>query len=73
MGLLKDDKEYIGAIIEMSNWSTGSFMRRMFASLMVSGQMSRPKVGWSKTLEHMTEDILHIQRTVLGAPGMLVL
>jgi len=42
-GLLEDDKEFIDAINEASHWGSGTFMRRLFATLMVSGQFSRPE------------------------------
>jgi len=35
--LLEDDKEYIDAINEASRWGSRSFMRRLFATLMVLG------------------------------------
>jgi len=44
MGLLDDDREYIDAITKASMWGTGTFLRKMFAIIMLSGQLSRPEV-----------------------------
>jgi len=70
LGLLEDDTEYINAINEAGHWSSGTFMRKLFAALMVSGQLTRPEVVWNKTLETLIDDILYIQRQVLGAPPL---
>lgn len=69
MGLLDDDREYIDAITEASMWGTGTFLRRMFAVCLLSGHVSRPEVVWNTTSPNLVDDILHIQRTLLGAQG----
>lgn len=42
LGLLKDDKEFIDAIIEASYWGTGTFLRHLFVALLVRKQITRP-------------------------------
>jgi hypothetical protein len=69
-GLLDDDKEYIDAIKETSHWGSGTFLRRMFSTLMVSDQLTRPEIVWKSTLHLLIDDILHRQRRLLGAPGI---
>ncbi|CAA0822379.1 Unknown protein, partial [Striga hermonthica] len=40
-GLLDDDREYIDGITEACHWASADSLRRMFASLLVSGSISR--------------------------------
>ncbi|KAL7155177.1 hypothetical protein ABFS83_03G058200 [Erythranthe nasuta] len=60
-----DDKEYIDGIGEASEWGTGNFLRRMFTILLLSNQISRPEVVWNATWHHLSDDILHRQRSIL--------
>ncbi|XP_058784626.1 uncharacterized protein LOC131659455 [Vicia villosa] len=66
LGLLDDDKEFVDAIMEASHWGTGSFLRSLFATLLVSNQISRPDFVWNKTWEYLSDDILHRQRQLLS-------
>ena len=50
-GLLEDDKEFIDAIVEASLWGTGTFLRHLFVTLLVSKQISRPDTVWNSTWE----------------------
>ncbi|OIT07740.1 hypothetical protein A4A49_62867, partial [Nicotiana attenuata] len=65
LGLLDDDKEYVDAIIEASNWGMPSYLRQLFAMLLLSNSMSRPKSVWQATWNLLSEDILHAERTIL--------
>lgn len=69
MGLLDDDKEYIHAIIEASHWGTGDCLRKLFASLLMSNQISRPEFVWDATWKYLCDDILHRQRLLLPFQG----
>jgi len=42
---------------------------KIVCNALVSGQLSRPEVVWNKTFENLIDDILNIQRQVLGALG----
>lgn len=64
MGLLDDDKEFIDATIEASLWGTCTYLRRLFAILMISDHLARPEVVWNSTLTNLIDDILHRQRQV---------
>lgn len=72
MGLVADDKEYINAITEASHWGTGNYLRRLFATLLLSGQISRPEVVWNATWTNLSDDILHRQRLILQFPGSTI-
>ncbi|XP_074297899.1 uncharacterized protein LOC141628690 [Silene latifolia] len=64
-GLLSDDKEYIDAIIEASDWGSGVYLRHLFATLLMVGNVAKPKLVWEKTWRHLTDDILYRRRLTL--------
>ncbi|KAL6503111.1 hypothetical protein OROHE_023740 [Orobanche hederae] len=66
LGLLDDDKEYIDGIIEASFWGSPHFLRKLFASLLLSGSVSRPEHVWENTWKVLADDILPRQRSLLG-------
>ncbi|KAL6576859.1 hypothetical protein OROMI_011135 [Orobanche minor] len=65
-GLLDDDKEYIDGIIEASFWGSPYFLRKLFASLLLSGSVSRPEHVWENTWKVLADDILPRQSSLLG-------
>lgn len=69
LGLLEDDQEYIDAIIEASQWANGRYMRRLFASLLMSESLSRPNHVWLNTWNQLSDDVLYMQRRILQRPG----
>ncbi|XP_018462957.1 uncharacterized protein LOC108834093 [Raphanus sativus] len=69
LGLLDDDKEYIEAIKEASQWGSGVYLRRLFAYLLASESLSQPAHVWSETWHLLSDDILHMQRAILQRPG----
>lgn len=69
MGLLDDEKEYIDGIIEASHWGTAYFLRKLFTTLLVANQLSQPELVWTKTWEHLTDDILHREKSYLQLHG----
>ncbi|XP_031126425.1 uncharacterized protein LOC116028721 [Ipomoea triloba] len=64
-GLLDDDKEYIDAINEASQWSTAKAMRRLFVILLTSNLVSRPENVWNAVWHHLAEDMQYNRRTAL--------
>ncbi|OIT22265.1 putative diphthine methyl ester synthase [Nicotiana attenuata] len=68
LGLLDDDKEYVDAIKEASNWGMPSYLRQLFAMLLLSNSMSRPEYVWQSTWQLLSEDILHEERVLLSNP-----
>ncbi|XP_071699903.1 uncharacterized protein [Rutidosis leptorrhynchoides] len=67
--LLDDDKEYVEAIQQASQYSTGLYLRSLFVMLLVSNNLSRPEDVWSQCSNLLGEDILHKQRKRLGFPA----
>ncbi|KAL6581726.1 hypothetical protein OROMI_005740 [Orobanche minor] len=66
VGLLDDDKEYIDGIIEASFWGSPHFLRKLFASLLLSESVSRLEHVWENTWKVLADDILPRQRSLLG-------
>ncbi|XP_071739059.1 uncharacterized protein [Rutidosis leptorrhynchoides] len=69
LGLLDDDKEYIEAIQQASQYSTGPYLRSLFVMLLVSNNLSRPEDVWSQCSNLLSEDIHHKQRKRLAFPA----
>ncbi|GAU38772.1 hypothetical protein TSUD_279250 [Trifolium subterraneum] len=70
--LLGDDKEFVSAIIEASQWGTGSYLRRLFVTLLVAKQICQPDFVWNKTWQHLSDDIQHRQRRLLNFPDLVL-
>ncbi|XP_060207250.1 uncharacterized protein LOC132635050 isoform X2 [Lycium barbarum] len=68
LGLLDDDREYVDAIKEASDWGMPSYLRQLFAMLLLSNSMSRPEYVWQSTWQLLSEDILHEERVLLSNP-----
>ncbi|KAH9602305.1 hypothetical protein KSS87_012983 [Heliosperma pusillum] len=66
LGLIGDDKEYIDVIEEASDWGSGSYLRHLFSTLLLSGTLSMPSRVWDKTWRLLSDDILHRQRRILN-------
>ncbi|XP_074297193.1 uncharacterized protein LOC141627891 [Silene latifolia] len=69
-GLIGDDKEYIDAIEEASEWASGFYLRNLFATLLLSGTLSMPSRVWEATWSLLADDILHRQRNILQNRGL---
>ncbi|XP_071719168.1 uncharacterized protein [Rutidosis leptorrhynchoides] len=65
LGLLDDDKEYVEAIKEASKWASGHYLRTLFVMLLISNNVTKPELVWSKCHKELGEDILHKQRTII--------
>ncbi|CAA0819870.1 Unknown protein, partial [Striga hermonthica] len=61
-GLLGDDREYIDGITEASQWASADSLRRMFASLLVSGSLGKPDEIWERCWQFLSDDVLYKQR-----------
>ncbi|XP_031097008.1 uncharacterized protein LOC116001261 [Ipomoea triloba] len=64
-GLLDDDKEYIDAINEASQWSTAASVRKLFVILLTSNLVNRPENVWNEVWHHLSEDVQYNRRRVL--------
>ncbi|XP_074289416.1 uncharacterized protein LOC141614569 [Silene latifolia] len=69
-GLIGDDKEYIDAIEQASEWASGFYLRKLFATLLLSGTLSMPNRVWEATWSFLADDILHRQRNILQNRGL---
>jgi len=59
LGLLADDKEYIDAIKEASEFSSGYQLRRLFVTLLSMNTISKPDVVWNSTWRLLCDGILY--------------
>ncbi|XP_074299578.1 uncharacterized protein LOC141630708 [Silene latifolia] len=69
-GLIGDDKEYIDAIEQESEWASGFYFRNLFATLLLSRTLSMPNRVWEATWSLLADDILHRQRNILQNRGL---
>ncbi|KAK1423926.1 hypothetical protein QVD17_19237 [Tagetes erecta] len=69
-GLLDDDKEYVNAMQEATEWSTGNYLRTFFVMLLLSNSISRPGLFWTTTKHLLIEDILSQQRKITNIPNL---
>jgi len=70
MGFLDDDKEFIGAIREANQWSSGYFLRRLFVVMLLAGSMNRPRHVWNCTIQWLQDGILHEHRILANNQGI---
>lgn len=68
-GLLDDDKKYVDVITKASHWSSAHFLRKLFATLLLSNQISRPEFVWERTWQYLSDNIQHRQRVTLQFQG----
>ena len=73
LGLLDDDKEYIDALKEASHSGSGSYLRFLFATLLMCNSMSKPEVVWENTWKYLVDGILYNQRKRFKSPGIKVI
>jgi hypothetical protein len=73
MGFLGDDKEYINAIKESKDWGSGSFLRKLFVTMLLGNTMNRPKHVWDETKHWLADGILYQQRLISRNKRMFVL
>ncbi|XP_031097003.1 uncharacterized protein LOC116001254 [Ipomoea triloba] len=71
-GLLADDREYIDATNEASEWSSASSMRRLFVTMLTSNAISQPENVWNVVWHHLTEDVKYTQRRLLFDSGLVL-
>ncbi|KAH7520864.1 hypothetical protein FEM48_Zijuj08G0191000 [Ziziphus jujuba var. spinosa] len=69
LGLLDDDKEYVDGIVEAMNWGSAHYLRNLFATLLLSNSLTRPKFVWEQSLRHLSDDILYRQHSLLHHQG----
>ncbi|CAH1433232.1 unnamed protein product [Lactuca virosa] len=70
LGLLDDDKEYIEAIKEASQSGSGYYLRFLFATMLLSHNLSSPDVVWENTWVYLSDGILYNQQQRLKSPDL---
>jgi len=70
LGLLADDKEYIDAIKEASEFAPGYQIRRLFITLLSMNTISKPDVVWNSTWSLLCDGILYPKRKEMNLPGI---
>lgn len=53
-GLVDDDKEYVDAINEASQWASGCHLRILFVTLLMSNSISKPQVVWDVVWNYLS-------------------
>ncbi|XP_019160441.1 PREDICTED: uncharacterized protein LOC109157010 [Ipomoea nil] len=71
-GLLDDDKEYIDAIKEASQWSSAHPMRKLFVTLLMFNSLNRPENVWNEVWVYLAEDAQITLRRVLSQPDLIL-
>ncbi|XP_074300018.1 ATP-dependent DNA helicase PIF1-like [Silene latifolia] len=69
-GLIGDDREYIDAINQASEWGSGFYLRNLFATLLLSGTLAMPIRVWEQTWPLLSDDILRRQRSIFHNPEL---
>lgn len=69
LGLLADDRQFIDAINEVALDSSGHFVRKIFANLLLSSSLGDPFAAWQLTWEALADGILYDRRRFLNSPG----
>ncbi|XP_025679652.1 uncharacterized protein [Arachis hypogaea] len=62
LGLLSDDQEFINAIKETAEFSSGFQLRQLFVTLLASNSMNKPELVWRDTWRLLADDILYYRR-----------
>ncbi|XP_031096827.1 uncharacterized protein LOC116001065 [Ipomoea triloba] len=71
-GLLDDDKGYIDAIKEASQWSSAHHMRKLFVTLLMFNSLNRPENVWNEVWVYLSEDAQFTTRRVLFQPDLIL-
>jgi len=71
LGLLADDKKYIDAIKEASEFSSRYQLRRLFVTLLSMNTISKPDIVWNSTWSILCDGILYQKRKEMNLPGNL--
>ncbi|XP_021979960.1 uncharacterized protein LOC110876088 [Helianthus annuus] len=72
LGLLDDDTEYIEAIKEANETGSPSYLRNLFATLLLTNTLSRPEVVWESTWRYMTDDFIYRLRKYHRVPALSI-
>ncbi|XP_031131886.1 uncharacterized protein LOC116033274 [Ipomoea triloba] len=71
-GLISDEKEYVEAIVEASQWSTPTALRRLFVTLLNSNSICHPEKIWHVVWPHLCDDAEYTQRRILNNSDLVL-
>ncbi|XP_076927534.1 uncharacterized protein LOC143591112 [Bidens hawaiensis] len=71
-GLLDDDNEYIEAIEEASQTTSGYYLRSLFATMLITYSLSRPDDVWEKCRHYLIDGILYKQQNDQKNPDLVL-
>ncbi|CAH9120016.1 unnamed protein product, partial [Cuscuta epithymum] len=72
LGLLEDDKEFIDAFKEASQFSSAYGLRILFVILLWTDSMARPEYVWENCWLFMADDIQYNRRRILQHPELVL-
>ncbi|XP_057428026.1 uncharacterized protein LOC130721279 isoform X1 [Lotus japonicus] len=72
MGLLKDDREFIDAIHDVSKISSGEYVRKLFVTYLLGNTLSNPLNVWNKTWNALADGILYNLRKTHHKPDLVI-
>ncbi|KAF1892857.1 hypothetical protein Lal_00035501 [Lupinus albus] len=58
MGLLQDEREYIEALKEAYDWSSGFYLRKLFVTMLLSTSMNKPDHVWEETWKWLCDGLV---------------
>lgn len=70
LGVIDDDREYIEALQEANTWGTPTYLRSLFATLLLTNAMHRPDHVWNKCWELLSDDFLNPLNISGKIPGL---
>ncbi|XP_057724049.1 uncharacterized protein LOC130940009 [Arachis stenosperma] len=73
LGLLSDDQEFINAIKETAEVSSGFQLRQLFVTLLASNSMNKPELIWRDTWRLLADDILYYRRQELQLQELVMI
>ncbi|KAL4306182.1 hypothetical protein AHAS_Ahas16G0152700 [Arachis hypogaea] len=70
LNVQRDHNEFVSAIKEVAELSSGAQLRKFFVTLLQSGSISRPSVVWNQTWMELSDDIIFSRRRELQFPEL---
>jgi len=70
LGLLQNDEEWDQCLKEAGQIRTGMQLRKLFATLLLFCEITRPEVLWEKNISILSDDILFQVRNDTGNPTL---
>lgn len=72
LGLLSDDREFVEGIKEAVTFASGSYLRKLFVTLLLGNTMTKPYNVWQETWQVLADGILYDIRKQLKSPQLQI-